>query len=79
MRLLHISHSLLFSLLKFSLGELQKVNVPPRLRDGGAQKREDAQGGRVGEPPNFGEIHGGRGDVGVLSIGVLDSKIIKKL
>jgi hypothetical protein len=32
----------------------------------------------VGAPPNFGEIHGGRGDDGVPSIGVPGSKIIKK-
>jgi hypothetical protein len=56
-----------------------ETNVPPRLRDGGARERGDAQGGRVGAPPNFGEIHGGRGDVGVPSIGVPGSKIIKKI
>jgi hypothetical protein len=37
----------------------------------------DAQRGCVGAPPNCGEIHGGRGDVEVLSIGVPGSKIIK--
>jgi hypothetical protein len=57
----------------------QKTNVPPRLRDGGAWEQGDAQGGRVAAPPKFGEIHGGRGDVGVPSIGIPDSKIIKKI
>jgi hypothetical protein len=55
------------------------LNVPPRLRDGGVWERGDAQGGRVGAPPNFGEIHGGWGDIGVPSIGVPVSKIIKKI
>jgi hypothetical protein len=48
------------------------TNVPPRLRDGGAREWGDAQLGRVGAPPNFGEIHGGWGDIGVPG-----SKIIK--
>jgi hypothetical protein len=55
------------------------TNVPPSLRDRGAGERGDAQGGCVGAPPNFGEIHGGRGDVGVPSIGVPVSKIIKHI
>jgi hypothetical protein len=38
----------------------------------------NAHWGHVETPPNFREIHGGWGDVGVPSIGGLVSKIIKK-
>jgi hypothetical protein len=59
---------------RFNTGWQMKLN---RCSDGGAQERGDAHGGRVGAPPNFREIQGGRGDVGVPSIGVPVSKIIK--
>jgi hypothetical protein len=52
-------------------------NVPPSFWDGGAWERRDANGGRVGVPPNFREIQGVWGDIEVPSIGVLVSKMIK--
>jgi hypothetical protein len=35
----------------------------------GMREQGNAHGGHVETPPNFREIHGGRGDVGVPSIG----------
>jgi hypothetical protein len=55
-------HFLLFQrppLWPGALVQLEKVNVPPSFRDGGAWEQGDAHGGRVGTSKFYGNVDGG--------------------